>query len=146
MKQSAGVLIAAVLWTAGFGLWVVTVVTNGTDPNWLGIGLLWLWGLLIFATIGSALERMTNSRAGAWNGAAIGFLLVFFLAVPAAYFTISDNEPPSAEALLGWLAAMLFATALGAATGALGGWIIHSSRVRQRRREQEKERPPYGRS
>lgn len=146
MKQSAGVLIAAVLWTAGFGLWVVSVVTNGTDPNWLRIGLLWLWGLFIFATIGSALERMTNPRAGAWNGAAIGFLLVFFLAVPAAFDTIQDKEPPSAEALLGWLAAMLFATALGAATGALGGWIIHSSRVRQRRRERQKERPPYGRS
>jgi uncharacterized integral membrane protein len=141
MRQSGGVLIAGVLWTAGYALWVVSLASNSSDPNWLSIGLLWVWGFFIFGSIGSAVERMTDPRAGAWNGAAVGFLLVLFLAVPAMYFAITDSKAPSAETLLAWLAAMIAVAALGAAAGALGGSIIQTDRRRRRRREAAKLRP-----
>jgi hypothetical protein len=141
MGQTTGILIAGVLWTAGYALWVLNVVIDSGDPSWLSIGIFWLWGFVIFTSIGSAVERMTDPRAGAWNGAGAGFLLVLFLAAPAAYFAITESRPPSDEALLAWVGAMLVLSVLGAAAGALGGWIIQTSRTRRRRQEAAELRP-----
>jgi hypothetical protein len=135
MRQSGGVLIAGLLWTAGYAFWVVSLASDSGDPNWVNIGILWLWGFFIFSSIGSAVERMTDPRAGAWNGAAVGFLLVLFLAVPSMYFAVVDSKAPSGETLLAWLGAMFVVAALGAGAGALGGWIVQTDRKRRRRRE-----------
>jgi len=132
MQQSGGVLIAIVFWTAAYAFWVVSLAKD-SEPNWLGIGGLWLWGVVIFGSIGAAVERMTNPRAGAWNGAGVGFLLVLFLAGPATVFALVDGTPPDAETLLFWMGGFFALTVLGAAAGALGGWIIQSDRKRRRR-------------